>query len=98
MLTQTKNEDDVAFQRRLRIRLSVWAYAYEFMSESLVSDSYFDAACSQIDLTINTENSKLDIWWKENFTPSTGMWIRRHPDLSRIEELAVDAVKKMRND
>lgn len=74
----------VCSETRLRIRLSLWAYAYEFESDSMVSDAEFDAACREVDLSVRTKRPDLDEWWIDNFDPSTGMWIRKHPELDRV--------------
>lgn len=67
-------------ERRNRIRLSVWAYAYELMNETLVSDAEFDALALKINTTIKTGNKKLDRFFETEFSPATGMWVRKHPD------------------
>lgn len=74
-------------ERRLRIRLSIFAYAYEFMDTSLISDSEFDKMCLEVDLSIDTGNKKLDDFFKKEFNPSTGMWIRNHPEQLRLSEI-----------
>jgi len=72
-------------QTRLRIRLAVYAYAYEFMDDPLISDGDFDTLCKQIDLSIDTRRPDLDSFFRKNFNPSTGMWIRTHPELGGIK-------------
>ena len=71
-------------QIRLRIRLSVAAYAYEICNDSIMSDSEFDRQCLLIDPSIETGNAKLDKFFKEEFDPSTGQWIHKHPELNGI--------------
>ena len=68
------------YQRRLRIRVSVAAYAYEYMNDSIMSDEEFDKLSLLIDPEISTGNRKLDNFFKKKFKPETGMWIRMHPD------------------
>jgi len=70
----------VEVERRNRIRLSVWAYAYELMDDPLVSDELFDSVAAQIDPSVSTGNKKLDAFFKAEFSPFTGMWVRKHPD------------------
>ena len=77
----------VEVERRRRIRLAVWAYAYEFENDSLVDDATFDAEALKVDLAIDTGHRKLDAWFRKNFDPSTGMWIRRHPELHKVQAL-----------
>jgi len=70
----------------------VYAYAYEFDHKPLVDDATFDHLCSQIDLSIDTTNPEMDIWFRENFNPSTGQWIHNHPHINKIKEIT----KRMR--
>ena len=74
----------ISDQIRLRIRLSVAAYAYEICNDSIMSDSEFDQQCLLIDPSIETGNAKLDKFFKEEFDPSTGQWIHKHPELNGI--------------
>ena len=85
-------------ERRNRIRLSLAAYAYEFQSESIISDGEFDKLCLQINPNVSTiENSHdekqiqrytiLDKFFKEEFSPDTGQWIHKHPELDSVARL-----------
>jgi hypothetical protein len=74
-------------QTRLRIRLSVYALAYEVHSDPLVSDSEFDSMARRVDLSIPTARPDLDQWFAENFNPSTGMWVLSHPEMGRLDEI-----------
>ena len=75
---------EIEKQIRLRIRLSVAAYAYEMCDDSIISDAEFDKKCLEIDPSIETGNKKLDKFFKEEFDPSTGQWIHKHPELNGI--------------
>jgi len=77
----------VEIERRLRIRVALWAFAYELRSDSLVDDATFDAAARAIDLTIATGRPDLDAWFRENFDPSTGSWVWRHPEVGKLSTL-----------
>jgi hypothetical protein len=79
---------------RRRIKLSVAAYAYEMLDESIMSDHDFDKMCLQVDLKVDTGNKKMDSYFKKNFDPSTGQWIRKHPELDKIADLYVRYYKK----
>lgn len=73
-----------------RIQVSVWAYAYEIKNESLVPDHDYDQTCLLINKDMSTSyegrnNTDIDRWFRNNFDPSTGMWIRNHPNLEGIE-------------
>lgn len=78
---------DVEKQRRLRIKLSVAAYAYELEDTSIISDHQFDHMCLEVDTSINTGNTKLDQYFREYFDPSTGQWIHKHPELYKVREI-----------
>lgn len=77
----------VEMETKRRINLALWAYAYEFKNTSLVSDAVFDIECMMVNLNLNTNRPDLDNWFRKNFTPCTGMWIRNHPELDKISEL-----------
>ena len=70
-----------------RIRLSVYAYAYEFMNDSLVDDGKFDKLSQQIKPTATTGNKRMDEFFSKEFIADSGMWIRKHPELDRVKEL-----------
>ena len=74
-------------ETRRRIKLSLWAYAYDFESDSMVSDGEFDDECKKVRLEVDTNRPDLDKWWRDNFSPSTGQWIRKHPELDGIKKL-----------
>lgn len=73
-------------ERRRRILLSVWAYAYEFENTSLVSDARFDEEARMVDLSISTGNRKLDNFFRREFAPDTGMWVTKHPELRKLRQ------------
>lgn len=79
---------------RRRIKISVAAYAYEMLDESIMSDAEFDKMCLQVNLNVDTGNKKMDSYFKKNFDPSTGQWIRKHPELDKIADLYVRYYKK----
>lgn len=56
--------------RRARIKIAVMAYAYEIADDALVSDEEYDKL--------------LDDFFKDEFTPDTGMWIHNHPEIDKI--------------
>jgi len=74
-------------ERRNRIRLAIFAYAYEYKNHSLISDGDYDALSLKVDVKRKTGNAGLDRFWRQEFTASTGMWIRKHPHLERIEQI-----------
>lgn len=82
----------VEIERRRRINLAVWAYAYEALNESLVSDETFDAEAKLVDLTVATGNPKMDLWFRKHFHPDTGQWVQRHPGRARLHQIATDII------
>lgn len=79
--------NEIEKQRQLRIRLSLFAYAYEFLEVSMVSDAEFDRLSELVDFTIETGNEEMDKFFRENFEPCTGMWIQKHPHKERLREI-----------
>lgn len=74
-------------ERRKRICVALWAYAYEIRSASMVSDARFDEVCQSIDLAQSTGHAVLDAWFAEHFQPHTGQWIHSHPELDKVAKL-----------
>ena len=72
---------------RDRIKLSVAAYAYEFLNDSIMSDHDFDQLSLQINPQQETGNKKMDDFFKKHFKPDTGMWIRAHPEIGKLNYL-----------
>lgn len=72
---------------RRRIKLSVAAYAYEVMDDSIMSDADFDEQCKLVDVLKSTGNKKIDNFFRKHFDASTGQWIHKHPELDKISEL-----------
>jgi len=83
VITRTPQEIEV----KLRIKLSIAAYAYEFCDNSIMSDAEFDEMCNDINPLIKTGNKMMDKFFKEKFDPSTGQWIHSHPELDKIKYL-----------
>lgn len=76
---------EVEVERRNRIRLTLAAYAYEFDDNPIMSDAEFDDISGKINPDIATGNKQLDKFFREKFDPNTGMWIRQHPFLRRVD-------------
>ncbi len=75
-----------------RIILSVAALAYEYADpdngiESFISDHVFDRLSLCVDLSVNTKRPDLDEWFRREFDPCTGSWIRTHPDKNGLLRL-----------
>ncbi len=79
--------DEISYQRWLRIKLSLAAYAYEFENQNIMDDATFDLLSLYVDVTIFTGNELLDVFFLTEFQPCTGMWIRKHPELDKLAKL-----------
>jgi len=77
----------VEHERRNRIRVAVFAYAYEVRDEALIPDAEYDALARSIDPSISTGNPVIDNFFRDHYNPDTGMWIHRHPELWGIEDI-----------
>jgi hypothetical protein len=77
----------VEVERRRRIRVACWAYAYEVLDVSLVSDHRFDEECKLIDPKVSTGNARLDSFFRKTFSAHTGQWVHKHPDINRLSSL-----------
>jgi hypothetical protein len=75
---------EVEIERRKRIMLSLWAYAYEVLHISLVPDAVFDKLAEEINPEITTDNPLLDEFFKTEFVPFSGIWIHKHPELDKL--------------
>lgn len=71
-------------EKSLRTRLAMAAYAYEFKDHSIMTDEEFDRLSRLVDVSVETDRPEIDKFFKEEFNPSTGMWIWKHPDLENI--------------
>ena len=70
-----------------RIRLTIAAYAYEYRDNPIMTDCDFDQLSKLINPSEKTGNRKLDSFFKKHFNPNTGMWIYKHPELSKVSYL-----------
>lgn len=74
-------------ERRRRIQVAVAAYAYEFKDDPIWSDAKFDREARLINLKQSTGSKEHDKWFRENFSPHTGMWVRSHPDRRGLKRI-----------
>lgn len=74
-------------ERRNRIRIAVFAYAYEVMNVSLVSDAEYDRLARSINTSVPTGNVLMDHFFKTHYSQDTGLWVHRHPRLSDLDRL-----------
>lgn len=74
-------------ERRNRILIAIYAYAYELRQRSLVSDTQYDSLARRIRPSIDTGHPACDLFFATHYSADTGMWIYRHPELSKIATL-----------
>lgn len=82
--TDVYNSEAATLERRRRIRLSLAAYAYEIMNDSIMSDAEYDKISLEINVDQATGNDKLDQFFKGEFSADTGQWIHKHPELDKL--------------
>ena len=81
-------------ERRKRIKASLAAYAYEFLDETIMTDGDFDELLKTIDINIKTGHNTLDEFFETVFSPHTGQWIHKHPELDGIRRVYERVWKK----
>ena len=52
-----------------------------------MTDAEFDALARSIRPSVRTGDNEMDLFFRIEFNPNTGMWVRGHPHLARIEQL-----------
>lgn len=70
-----------------RIKLSLYAYAYEMENDSLITDDEFDQRALGINPEMRTGNEEMDEFFRTRFSPHTGQWIHHHPDIAGLADL-----------
>ncbi len=95
---------EVEIEIRRRIRVAVWAYAYEIDAANMdkpddertpvASDADYDRECLLVRPEMDTGNVVLDKFFREEFDPSTGLWVHKHPDKPGLERLAARMRKR----
>lgn len=83
----------VCDETRRRIRVSIAAYAYEILLESIMTDHEYDELAKSIDLSIDTRRPDLDKWFRANYKDYTGSWIHNHPDRHRLNTITQNVVR-----
>ena len=78
---------EIEVERRNRIRLLLASYAYEFKSETFLTDQEFDKLALKIQPEIETGHEVCDEFFKNKFHPSTGQWIHDFPELDKLANL-----------
>lgn len=75
---------DYCVETRNRIRLAVAAYAYEVENDPILSDAEFDRLSALINPLVSTGNPRLDWFFLTEFSPATGLWVHRHPEIEGL--------------
>lgn len=84
VMVQSSWGSPVEIERRRRIFVTLWAYAYEVKNISIVDDCRFDLESALIDVSMDTGHPVLDAFFREHFSPETGMWVHQHPEIDKI--------------
>lgn len=80
-------------QKKLRIRVAIFAHAYEYYSVSFIDDFEYDALAKAVDLSVPTDRPDLDEWFRENYQEYTGSWVGAHPELLNIDGIVYGLMK-----
>jgi hypothetical protein len=79
--------EEVCLERKNRIRLAFAAYAYEFESDSIMSDGEYDELSKKIRPHMKTGRDLLDDFFRDKFSTDTGQWIHDHPELDTLKAM-----------
>lgn len=80
-------------ERKRRIDVAAWAYAYEVENDPIVDDATYDRVAAMINPEMSTGRPDLDAFFRAEFSPHTGMWIHRHPEKHKLARIT--ALKRM---
>lgn len=76
--------DGICVETWVRIRVSIYALAYEYYNVSLVSDEKYDFLASTVNLTNTTKRPDLDEWFINNYSPDTSIWVWNRPEINQL--------------
>ena len=82
---------------RNRIRIAVAAYAYEVLSDPIMSDAEFDKLAQQINPQSNTGDIEHDLFFRNYFESHTGSWVYLHPNVNGLHSLYEKYYSKIPN-
>lgn len=74
----------IEVETRNRVQIAVGAYAYEIKSTPIFNDATFDRLAQLIQPRMGTCHPLIDEFFATEFSPMTGMWIHKHPELTKI--------------
>ena len=52
-----------------------------------MSDGEYDELSATVDVSVDTGAPDLDWFFVEHFSPDTGQWIHKHPELEKVKKL-----------
>lgn len=76
---------DLSTEKAKRMHVAIYAWLYERYHYSKVDDATYDQLAKEIDVNIQTDRPVLDKFFKEEYSSHTGLWIYRHPELSKVD-------------
>lgn len=53
----------------------------------MLPDHLYDKLALSIDVRKSTARPDLDEWFREHFSPHTGMWVLNHPERDKLDSL-----------
>lgn len=74
-------------ERKRRIDLSVATYAYEIADRPIMSDAAWDEMAQGLNKFLMTGHPLLDEFFLVEFSPMTGLWIHKHPELAKVRHI-----------
>lgn len=77
----------IEIETRRRIRLCIATYAYEIADEQIMTDDAWDHLAQTINPKLGTCHPLVDEFFVTEFSPMTGMWIHKHPEIEGIKRL-----------
>lgn len=78
---------EMEIEKRKRINVALWAYAYEVRNDSIVTDGEFDRVALEINVFARTDNEEMDTFFQWEFSPDTGVWVHQHPNIAGLERI-----------
>lgn len=84
-----KYSEEIDTETRNRTKLALAAIAYEINDSPIMTDEEFDSLARKINLEVKTRRPDLDEFFLNEFTPDTGMWIYKHPELEKLKKILV---------
>lgn len=71
---------------RRRIHLCIATYAYEVADRPIMSDAQWDEMAQLVNPKQGTCHPLVDEFFITEFSPMTGLWIHKHPQLDAVKQ------------